>query len=68
MTVDEAIAQADGWQARDSHKVLAQEVEGLRAMMIPLVFSCVDSDEWNEAMDAIGYYVTDELKIKEPKP
>jgi len=42
------------------------EIERLQAMMMPLVFcnpADLESREWGEAMDTIGYYVTDELGV-----
>ena len=44
---------------------LTAKVKRLQAMMCPLVFANPESQEWAEAMDAIGYYVTDELGLTE---
>ena len=43
----------------------ALEIRRLREMMTPLVFWPLYSPEWGEAMDAIGYYITDELGMTE---
>jgi len=46
-------------------RLAAEKVKQLREMMFPLVFHPPREHEWGCAMDAIGFYVTDELGVDE---
>ena len=44
-----------------------EEVKRLREMMKRLIVATYATSEWDEAMNAIGYEVTDEIKADEAK-